>query len=133
MSKIGQGYVLDASAILALLNQESGAEKVEQALLLPATCMSSVQFAEVTAKLIMAGVPVFHVQEIMAELSLIIIPLDEKIAFESSLLMPLTKPFGLSLGDRVCLATSLVVGLPALTADKIWLQIKSSIIVESIR
>ena len=133
MSKTVQGYVLDASAILALLNQESGAEQVEQALLLPATCMSSVQLAEVTAKLIMAGVPVLHVREIMAELSITIITLDEKIAFESSLLMPLTKPFGLSLGDRVCLATSSVVGLPALTADKIWLNIKSSIVVETIR
>ena len=115
MSSLLRGYVLDASAVLALLNQEMGADKVELALLLPATCMSSVQFAEVTAKLVMAGIPAV------------------KIAFESALLMPLAKPLGLSLGDRVCLATSLTVGLPALTADKIWLQLNMSINIELIR
>ncbi len=101
MSNSLQGYVLDASAVLALLNQETGADKVEQALVLPATCMSSVQFAEITAKLIMTGIPSAKVQEIMTELAIPIIALNEKIAFESALLMPLAKPLGLSLGDRV--------------------------------
>ena len=133
MSNLLQGYVLDASAVLALLNQEMGADKVELALLLPATCMSSVQFAEVTAKLVMAGIPAVKIQEIMTELAIPIVDLNEKIAFESALLMPLAKPFGLSLGDRVCLATSLTVGLPALTADKIWLQLNMSINIELIR
>lgn len=133
MINLPQGYVLDASAVLAFLNQETGADKVEQALLMPATCMSSVQFAEITAKLVSAGVPVAKIQEIMAELAIPIIGLDEKIAFESALLMPLAKPLGLSLGDRVCLATSSAVGLPALTADKVWLQINTSIGIELIR
>jgi PIN domain nuclease of toxin-antitoxin system len=128
-----QGYVLDASAVLALLNQETGADKVEQALLLPATCMSSVQLAEVIAKLVMAGIPTVKIQEIMTELAIPIVDLNEKIAFESALLMPLTKPLGLSLGDRVCLATSLSIGLPALTADKVWLKINIPIAVEVIR
>jgi ribonuclease VapC len=133
MSNSLQGYVLDASAVLALLNQETGADKVEQALLLPATCMNSVQFAEITAKLIMTGIPSAKVQEIMTELAIPIIALNEKIAFESALLMPLAKPFGLSLGDRICLATSLTIGVPALTADKIWLQLKMLVNVELIR
>ena len=127
-----QGYVLDASAVLALLNQETGADKVEQALLLNATCMSSVQFAEITAKLVLSGVPTAKVQEIMVELGIPVIDLNEKIAFKSSELMPLAKPLGLSLGDRVCLATGLVLNLPVLTADKVWLQIPN-IMVELIR
>jgi PIN domain nuclease of toxin-antitoxin system len=69
----------------------------------------------------------------MTELAIPIIALNEKIAFESALLMPLAKPFGLSLGDRICLATSLTIGVPALTADKIWLQLKMLVNVELIR
>ena len=127
-----QGYVLDASAVLALLNQETGSDKVEQELLLNATCMSSVQFAEITAKLVLSGVPTAKVQEIMAELAIPVIDLNEKISFKSSELMPLANPLGLSLGDRVCLATGLVLNLPVLTADKVWLQIPN-IMVELIR
>ena len=81
----------------------------------------------------MAGIPAVKIQEIMTELAIPIVDLNEKIAFESALLMPLAKPLGLSLGDRVCLATSLTVGLPALTADKIWLQLNMSINIELIR
>lgn len=132
MTDILQGYVLDASAVLALLNQEVGANKVEQALLLPNTCMSSVQLAEVVAKLIAVGVPIYKAREIMQMLAVSIVSLDEEIALKSAELMPVAKPLGLSLGDRACLATSIVLKLPALTADKVWLQVPN-VLVESIR
>lgn len=130
-----QGYVLDASAVLALLNQEPGAERVEQMLLASSACISSVQWAEVTAKLITAGVPPKQAQEIMAALAIPVVVFDEKIAFESSCLAPLTKVLGLSLGDRVCLATGIVLGMPVLTADKIWLKLAGqlTVAIESIR
>lgn len=132
MSKIIEGYVLDASAILAFLHQETGADKVEQALLLSKTCMSCLQLAEVSAKLVQSGISIQHTQQILQSLAVPIIELSEQIAFKSAELMPLAKPLGLSLGDRVCLATGLILDLPVLTADKVWLKMPN-IMVESIR
>lgn len=127
------GYVLDASAVLALLNQETGSLKVEQALLLPKTVMSVVQLAEVSAKLVQVGISIQDTEKILATLAIPIEPFTEDVAFKSSELMTLAKPLGLSfLGDRVCLATGLILNLPVLTADKIWLQMPN-VVVELIR
>ena len=126
------GYVLDASAVLALLNQETGSLKVEQALLLPKTVMSVVQLAEVSAKLVQVGISIQDTQKILATLAIPIEPFTEDIAFKSSELMTLAKPLGLSLGDRICLATGIILNLPVLTADKIWLQMPN-VMVDLIR
>ena len=126
------GYILDASAVLALLNQEIGSLKVEQALLFPKTVMNVVQLAEVTAKLVQVGISIQDTQKILATLAIPIEPLTEEIAIKSAELMLLAKPLGLSLGDRVCIATGMVLNLPVLTADKIWLQMPN-VVVELIR
>ena len=126
------GYVLDASAVLALLNQEIGSLKVEQALLFPKTVMNVVQLAEVTAKLVQLGISIQDTEKILATLAIPIEPFTEDIAFKSSELMTLAKPLGLSLGDRICLATGIILNLPVLTADKIWLQMPN-VMVDLIR
>ena len=39
------------------------------------------------------------------------------------MLRPMTKPLGLSLGDRACLALGLVLNQPVITADRQWSQL----------
>ena len=72
MSKV----VLDASALLALLNQEVEGEKV--AAVLPDACMSAVNVSEVVAKLTDKGLSESEITEIFKALSLSVIPFDEE-------------------------------------------------------
>jgi PIN domain nuclease of toxin-antitoxin system len=111
-------WVLDASALLALLNQEPGSKLVEGHL--PQAVMSSVNFSEVLSKLVDQGIPPSKAQEILDNLKLRVIPFDYKQASLSGLLRTETKAFGLSLGDRACLCLAISLKLPALTADRLW-------------
>lgn len=95
-------YVLDASALLALLNAEEGAESVEQ--FLPDAMISTVNFAEVVGRLSAVGMPENEIREVISILALEIVPLDDEGAFDAEFLYPQTKTPGLSLRDRACLA-----------------------------
>lgn len=117
-------FVLDASAILAVLNGEKGAETVIDALNAANTIVSSVNYSEVIAKLSAGGMPPNAVDAVVNALGLSIIPFDTQTAKVAGLLYPLTGKAGLSFGDRACLALSQQAGIPALTADKAWAGLK---------
>jgi PIN domain nuclease of toxin-antitoxin system len=123
--------VLDASAVLAFINDEPGADQVRRRL--PGAAIGTVNVAEVVGKLIEAGIPNNDVRRIVASLSLTVIPFDETMAFEAGALQGQTKTFGMSLGDRACLATCRVLKAIAVTADRTWRQLKVGVRVESIR
>ncbi len=123
--------VLDASAVLALLNREPGREKVLSAL--QGAVLGAVNLSEVMAKLVEKGVSEPEALSAINELELEIIPFDTHLAFRAGALRPLTKPFGLSLGDRACLALGMHLGLPVLTAERSWQSLSLSIPVQSIR
>ena len=110
MSKV----VLDASALLALLNAEKGAEVVQD--LLPEAAISTVNLAEVVTRLSAVGMPDHEIRGTLALLGLEIMAFDEEQAFLAGLLEPL----GLSLGDRACLALAQATALKAVTADRAW-------------
>jgi ribonuclease VapC len=114
-----RGYVLDASALLALLDQERGSELIAQ-FIVEGALMCSVNVAEVVAKLSERGMPVQFIHETLDSVKVMIIDFDKLMAYEAGLLRPLTKKFGLSLGDRACLALAKHLKLPAVTADKAW-------------
>jgi len=103
--------VLDASALLALLNDEAGADKVEE--VIPEAYVSSVNVSEVVAKLMDNGAPEQAVRESLFTLGVEILDFNEEMAFEAGKLRPVTRKLGLSLGDRACLATAKVMNLPA--------------------
>jgi PIN domain nuclease of toxin-antitoxin system len=124
-------YVLDASALLALLNAEEGAEAVQQ--FLPDAVISTVNFAEVVSRLSAVGMPENEIREVLSILALEIIPFDEKQAFHAGLLYPQTKALGLSLGDRACLALARTAGVPAITADQVWKKLEIGARVKLIR
>ncbi len=114
-----KAVVLDASALLALLNKEPGAVVVEE--ILSHSIMSAVNVAEVMAELyVKLNLPIEHAQGIVITLVNKIVPFDLKLAAEAAKLRKETKSLGLSLGDRACLALSKELHLPIYTADKVW-------------
>ncbi len=123
--------VLDASAILCLLNQEIGMEQVTK--VLSNSVMSTVNVAEAYSKLYEVGVPNEEINNIFKELTFTIIPFDQIMAHQTGQLRPLTRAFGLSLGDRACLATAICLNLPVMTTDKVWQKLDIGIDVLCIR
>lgn len=123
--------VLDASAVLVLLNRETGHEAV--AALLPKACMSAVNLAEAASVLAKAGETPPRILAIFQSLFLEIAPFDEDQAFEVGRLRPLTMAKGLSLGDRACLALGATRSLPVWTADRGWAELQLGIDIRLVR
>lgn len=117
--------VLDASALLALLNDEPGAAKVAEAL--SGSRMLSVNLAEVVSHFIHAGMPHGEVDAMLRPLPMEIVPADEGLAHIAGRLRAVTASAGLSLGDRFCLALAQRDGLPAMTADKQWRTVADAV------
>lgn len=130
-SGASSGAVLDASALLALLDGEPGQEIV--APLLPGAVIGSVNLAEVVGKLAERGMPEAEIREALEGLALEVHPVDEALAYATGVLRPATREHGLSLGDRSCLALSARLGLPAYTADRVWAELDLDIQVRLIR
>ena len=126
MSKV----VLDASALLALLQDEPGGDRVLESL--PGAFISSVNLSEVVAKLAELGMPEPDIR-LALSLGLEVVPFDEALAFSAGTLRTVTRSEGLSLGDRACLALALSRSLPAHTTDRAWRDIHIDVEVEVIR
>ena len=110
--------VLDASALLALVYRETGADVVAEAV--SGAAMSGANFSEVVAKLSDDGMREFAIRGALDGYQLDLIPFDEAQAWTAGLLHPLTRPRGLSFADRACLALALALDLPVLTGDRAW-------------
>jgi len=123
--------VLDASALLALLNAEPGSEEVERTI--PGAAISTVNLSEVVAKLVEAGMPEEAVRAVVGEIELEVHPFDTELAFQTGALRPLTRELGLSLGDRACVALGLQLGIPVLTTDRNWRSLDVGVEVRAIR
>ncbi len=123
--------LLDASALLALVKQETGAEHVMAEI--EHAAINIINLTEVVTKLFDAGLSTEAIQKVLTPLNLSIIPFDEEMVYEAGRLRISTKKIGLSLGDRACLATARVLGIPVLTADRIWLQANVDVDIRCIR
>lgn len=125
------GIVVDASAVLALLQGEPFT-KVDAELVVDAS-ISAVNLSEVLTKLSSTGLSEIEAVRATAALSLRVVAFDEAHAQIAAQLSPLTRSVGLSLGDRACLATAILLGAPALTADRAWSKLDLKIPVRLIR
>lgn len=124
--------VLDASALLALLNQEPGADKLTPELL-NAAVSSTVNLAEVQAKLVSRGIDPSDAWE--ATLAPVRDPMDftaEHARIAGSLVTQ-TRSLGLSLGDRACLALAISLKASVYTTDKSWKNLKLGVRIQVIR
>ena len=117
--------VLDASAVLALLFDEPGAAKVRERI--HGGLLGTTNLAEITAKLTDKGVPSEEAARAVTLLGVEVVPFTEAHAHASTLMRPMTRAAGLSLGDRACLALAITRDLPALTAERRWPEIAEAV------
>lgn len=123
--------VLDASAVLALLKREPGAERV-RAVLNRAT-IGAVNAAEVQSKLVDLGLSRHDAEARIRFLGCSIPAFNDVQAMEAGSLIALTRSVGLSLGDRACLALAIDRKATVYTTDRAWKDLVLDIQIEVIR
>jgi ribonuclease VapC len=123
--------VLDASVVLATIFGEVTAAEAEP--WLAEACISAVNLAEVVAKLAERGSSAEMIANGIARLDLEVVPFDQVQAERAGLLRIETRPLGLSLGDRACLALAAGLGVPAVTADRTWAGLDLGIAIDVVR
>lgn len=126
-----RSYVLDASALLAMLHGEPGGETVQH--LLESAAMSAVNWSEVVQKALDRQVNVEGLRQDIEALGLAIIPFSAAHAEQTAHLRALTRQSGLSLGDRACLALAAELGLPAITTDRAWNDLPVEVGIQVVR
>ena len=124
-------YVLDASAVLAVIQEEPGAERIEAHL--DTGCISAVNLAEIVGKLQDRGLGDNEIDELIALLDLDTRILDREGAVFMGKLRQSTKVAGLSLGDRACLALAHSLGATAITMDRAWKDLEIGVAIEVAR
>ena len=127
--------VLDASAVLAVLQQESGADRVLAAIesLGDAVAISSVNFCEVATKLFKEGATRAEVNFSVDPFQSYVVDFGHTQALRAGELYREPKSLRLSLGDRVCLALAATTGATVWTTDRAWKKLKVGVEIELIR
>jgi ribonuclease VapC len=128
---VSETYVLDASAVLCLLHEEKGAERVIRAL--PEAVIGAVNYAEVIGKLVESGINETVADGLIGALQLKVIPFDRIQARLAGALRATTRKLGPSLGDRACLALAAAEGATALTCERLWTKFEAPCKVETVR
>ena len=123
--------VLDASAVLALLFGEAGAQEVADAIA-DGAIISSVNLSEIATVLVRHGRnPASVLAPFVAQVG--VEPFGESDAYASAALYPALAAKGLSLGDRACLALASRLNVTAMTADRAWDGLPHGVAVRVIR
>jgi PIN domain nuclease of toxin-antitoxin system len=124
-------YVLDASALLALLQNETGAQRVRD--VAPESVIGAVNVCETIGKLVSAGMSLDDARTSIELINLEVVPFDTELAYKAGALIVETKKLGLSLGDRACLALGMMLHKTVVTAEHLWSKLKLGVTVEVIR
>jgi len=116
-------YVIDASALLAVLQKEIGYLTVVP--LLNGAYISTVNLSEVLQKVEQKGLKISNLVNSLEGLGLQLVSFTPEQAELTANLWKTTQPLGLSLGDRACLALAQSLNAIAITADKAWINISN--------
>lgn len=114
--------ILDASALLALIQEETGAEIIKP--LLKFSVMSAVNVTETLSVLQRTNISPEEGLTLITDIVTTIVPFDLEQAAQVAKLHPLVQPQGLSLADRACIALGIKLQIPIYTADRIWDELK---------
>jgi ribonuclease VapC len=119
---VNKPIILDASALLALIFGEKGANHVQEALK-RGVYMTTVNLCETMTKMLREGFTYKETTDIL-EMRIMPIEVDGALAYKAAELDIHTSKYGLSLGDRICVAAAWRWGYTAMTADQSWKNIK---------
>ena len=122
---------LDASALLAFLFRETGHEAVAE--VMQESCMSTVNLSEVIGRFVRDGHDGHQVRLRLEASAIELVPFLTEDAALAAALLPCTRPLGLSLGDRACLALGAARGISVMTADRVWQDVACGVTVNLIR
>ena len=120
--------VIDTSAVFIDLQNEDGAAEARK--WLRDAAISTVNLHEIVAKATEKGATPDQARQLLEKLRLTVHACEEADAIEGGLMRVETKPKGLSLGDRSCLALAKRLGLPAVTGDRDWADVADDVGVE---
>lgn len=121
--------VLDASALLAFLQDEPGADEVR----LESSLINAINFSEVVQKTVQRGADADGLLTDLRLVGLTVAAFSPAEAALAGLLWVATRAHGLSLGDRACLASAQHYGLAVVTAERVWTNIAHGVQVRVIR
>jgi ribonuclease VapC len=116
-------YILDSTALIALVSLETGSQRIVE--LLENSAVSAVNLAETANKLLEKGFSVAQVRESLAKLELKVENWSEDMAYRSAEFTRFNKSHGLSLGDRACLTLAKQLHATAVTSDRAWRRVPS--------
>lgn len=128
---MGSPAVLDSSAILAVVFSERGGDVVLP--LLQGGLLCTVNLAEVHTRLVLRGVGADFAWRRLMSFGCEISFFDDLQARLAGELVPQTRPYGLSLGDRACLALAIQRKAAVYTTDAVWKNLNLGIQIEVIR
>ena len=123
--------VLDSSAVLAVLFDEPGGASVSG--LLDGGLLSAVNLAEILTKLKQGGWETDFAWGRVLNMGFEVCPYEAEQARLTSELVDQTRQFGLSLGDRACLALAIQQKATVYTTDRVWKNLSLGIEIEVIR
>ena len=120
-------FVLDASALLSIVLDEPGPERVDR--ILDGSRIHAVNLAEVVGRLVRSGMPAERAVAALHELHLEVEEeFGERQAGFCGALMGTRRDLGLSLGDCVCLTMAAWSGAVAVTADRRWKELEGTVV-----
>ena len=125
--------VLDASAVLAYLLGEPGEGEVGEVLEHGYGVISAINLSEVAAKLADGGMSDAEIDAVVAALDMRVVPFDTGQALACARLRGSTRPLGLSLGDRACLALAEQLSLSVITTDRAWSALSVAVPIRVLR
>jgi ribonuclease VapC len=131
MSPAAPRSVLDASALLAFMQKESGWESVGRAI--GRSAVSAVNWSEVVGKVVARGV---SLEGLRANVEAAVIRILDFSADDAELcgqLLPQTRALGLSLGDRAALALARRLDVPVYTSDRAWGRLSLGVRIRVVR
>lgn len=124
--------VLDASALLALIHEEPGADLVAEAM--TGSVIGTPNLAEVVGKLVDAEIDASGIRQLVVAAGVAVEPLTADDAELAGALRAITGGQQLSLGDRCCLALAIRSSPPiVMTAARVWADLGLPIEVRLIR